>query len=528
PLSADSSRSDAPASAPSFGSSRSSSGLRSSSASTYETRSRLESCSSLIACMSCGVMTSAWLCLSCSFCESAIRLPAPLARARCLAYAETTPAYGSEPELFAEIDAAHLLVMNDLVGIAFHQNRSRVNNIGTVDETQRLAHIVVGNQHADAAPREVAHQLLDVADGDRIDAGEGLVEQHEGGTRRERARDLDAAAFTARERDGGRLADALDAELVEQAIELLLAPGAVGLDGFEHGADVVLDGEAAEDRRLLRQIADAEPRAAVHRQARDVMAVELDRAFVGLDQSDDHVEGRRLAGAVRPEQADRCAAAQADGHVVHDAAAAEGLHEAHGRERSLLSERHLRRRTRGARRRPRRLAAIGFERVNLPEVLNGAQLLGDALLHRTRLRRTGFRRGTRCSLLGRRGARLWRRGGARLTRARHDAQFLRRARRGCRPRRAGLLARDLNRTKRTGDGMFERRCAALIQPPGVRERRAVGLALPLGAEPGEDPGNCVLAAMHLCPAAIFCPLARGKRALATGLTAAGPCRDRAT
>ena len=89
----------------------------------------------------------------------------------------------------------------------------------------------------------------------------------------------------------------------------MFAPASVGLHHLEHGADVVLDGEAAEDRRLLRQIADPEPRALVHRQRGDVLAVEFDAAAVGLDQPGDHVEDRGLAGAVGPEQPDRLAAA---------------------------------------------------------------------------------------------------------------------------------------------------------------------------------------------------------------------------
>ena len=39
-----------------------------------------------------------------------------------------------------------------------------------------------------------------------------------------------------------------------------------GFDDLEHRADILLDGEAAKDRGFLRQIADAEPRALIHRQ----------------------------------------------------------------------------------------------------------------------------------------------------------------------------------------------------------------------------------------------------------------------
>ena len=106
-----------------------------------------------------------------------------------------------------------------------------------------------------------------------------------------------------------------------------------GLDDFEHRADVLLDGEAAEDRGFLRQIADAEPRALVHRQLRDVVAVELDRAAIGLDQPGDHVEHRGLAGAVRAEQADGFAAAHIDADAAHDLARAKTLfHAMHSQE----------------------------------------------------------------------------------------------------------------------------------------------------------------------------------------------------
>src|SRR4051812_14698677 len=174
----------------------------------------------------------------------------------------------------------------------------------------------------------MADEVLDVADRDRIDAGKGLVEQHVVRTRRQRTRDLDAAPLTAGQRDRWRFPQARDVEFVEQRVELLLALLARGLDHFEHGADVLLDGETAEDRGFLRQIADAEPRALIHRQLGDVVAVELDRTAVGLDQAGDHVEHRGLAGAVRTEQADRFAAADIDADAAYHLAAAKALFDA--------------------------------------------------------------------------------------------------------------------------------------------------------------------------------------------------------
>ena len=88
-------------------------------------------------------------------------------------------------------------------GRAFLQHPAVVDDVGAIDDVERLAHVVVGDQHADAAILQMAHQLADVVDGDRIDAGEGLVEQNVGRMGRERAGDLDAAPLAARQHGGG-------------------------------------------------------------------------------------------------------------------------------------------------------------------------------------------------------------------------------------------------------------------------------------------------------------------------------------
>ena len=112
------------------------------------------------------------------------------------------------------------------------------------------------------------------------------------------------------------------------ASSIALALLAALLHHFEHGADVVLDRQAAEDRGFLRQVADAEPRAAIHRHGGDVEAVDLDRALVDRHEAGDHVEAGRLAGAVRPEQADGLAGAHAERHAVDDLAALVALGQA--------------------------------------------------------------------------------------------------------------------------------------------------------------------------------------------------------
>ena len=116
--------------------------------------------------------------------------------------------------------------------------------------------------------------------------GERLVEQHELRRDDERAGDFDPAALAARERVGGRLGERRQPQLRQELAQAGAAAGAVEVQRLEDRHDVLLDRQAAEDRGLLRQVADPLPRPDVHR-------------VVG------HVERRRAArgpesGAVSP------------------------------------------------------------------------------------------------------------------------------------------------------------------------------------------------------------------------------------
>ena len=81
-----------------------------------------------------------------------------------------------------------------------------------------------------------------------------------------------------------------DREVVEQRIETRHAPLPVGLVQLEDRPDIVLDVHAAEDRGFLGQIADAETRAPIHRQLRDVAAVEHHPAAVRGEEAGDYIK----------------------------------------------------------------------------------------------------------------------------------------------------------------------------------------------------------------------------------------------
>jgi hypothetical protein len=257
--------------------------------------SRLDRASSLIACWSWGVITSDWLW------RRSRRGPKAMATARSSRPDRGGGHPGSAIELLRAAGEQHLAVVDDA---------------GAVDDVERLADIVVGDEDADVALLQLDDEVANVGDRDRIDAGEGLVEQHDRGVGGERPGDLAAPPFAARQRHGRRVAQMGDVELAEQLLEPLAPHRLVGLGHLEHRHDVLGDGEAAEDRRLLRQIAEAEDRAAVHGQAGNVLAVEQDAAAVGLHQAHDRIEAGRLAGAVGAEQADHLAALDSERDVL--------------------------------------------------------------------------------------------------------------------------------------------------------------------------------------------------------------------
>src|SRR5262249_24411430 len=131
------------------------------------------------------------------------------------------------------------------------------------------------------------------------------------------------------------LAQARDVKLLEQRFEIMRSESRIGFDHLQHGADIFLNREAAEDRGLLRQIADPEPRALIHWQLRDLATVKFDAALIGLDKARDHIKHRGFAGAVGTEQSDSFALAHVKAHASDYFAADKSFGDAMNREQRL-------------------------------------------------------------------------------------------------------------------------------------------------------------------------------------------------
>ncbi len=114
---------------------------------------------------------------------------------------------------------------------------------------------MVGNQYPDVAGRELPDDSLDIQDGQRIDAGERLIQQHEPGLRRKRPRNLDPAAFATREGQSETTAYMPDPQLLQQLFQPLLPRRAIQVVArLQNRHHVVFDGQLAEHRGLLGQV----------------------------------------------------------------------------------------------------------------------------------------------------------------------------------------------------------------------------------------------------------------------------------
>jgi len=97
-------------------------------------------------------------------------------------------------------------------------------------------------------------------------------------------------------------------EFGHQCLEHRLAHFRRWLGDLEYCSDVPLDRQTAEYRCFLRQVADAEPSTTIHREIRDIAAIEADDSGIGCDQPSYDVKAGRLTRAVGSEQPYRLAA----------------------------------------------------------------------------------------------------------------------------------------------------------------------------------------------------------------------------
>ncbi len=221
----------------------------------------------------------------------------------------------------AEVGLTDERVVDEFFGGAGGEDFAVGDDDGAVADFEGALDVVVGDEDGfSEGVFELADFALEVFDGDGIDAGEGFVEEDEGGVGDEGAGDFEFASFAAGEGDGFLVAGFGEAELFHEAGGFFAALEGGFAGGFEDGEEVLFDGHALEDGRFLGEVAHAFAGALIHGELGDVEAVEHDLAAVGDDHSHDHAEGGGFAGAVAAEEADDFAVSDFKGDLVNDGA----------------------------------------------------------------------------------------------------------------------------------------------------------------------------------------------------------------
>ena len=223
----------------------------------------------------------------------------------------------AERKPLTQVDSPDLRIGAQFLGRAVAKDLALVDDVRAVGDRECFTDIMVRNQHSDATGFKVEDDFLKVDYRDGIDSRKGLIQKNEGWLDAQAAGNLDASPFATGKRIAAGLADVAQVQLFDQ----LFGTGAPGLAGnvldLQHRQNVFLDRKLAEDRWLLRQIADAVMAGPhVHRDAGDVFSIGEDTAGIRRDQTDDHVKAGCLSGAVRAQKTDHFSLA----HVNADAA----------------------------------------------------------------------------------------------------------------------------------------------------------------------------------------------------------------
>src|SRR5439155_19832335 len=230
-------------------------------------------------------------------------------------------------------------VAHDLVGRAARDERADVEQVEASGEA--LDHLDVVLHEEDRRAPLLLHRLqrVDQVHGlALVEPGRRLVEQEQEGLGHQGTADLDEAAAPQAERLDGPVRHVVEAQEVERGLRTLSPVGigppevqqvlhqaAVPTPGALGHEQVVADAHAAEELDALERPPEAQPGPPVDREAGDVALVEHDPARVGSEDAEEAVEERRLARAVRADEADRLTRRHVEGDAVEGGDAREAL-----------------------------------------------------------------------------------------------------------------------------------------------------------------------------------------------------------
>src|SRR5262245_10925095 len=219
-----------------------------------------------------------------------------------------------------EIGPAHLVVGEELGHRAPEAHPALLEDVDAVAELRDEAHVLLGEHDCQPRRLQAAKLLVQSLDNERRQALRRLVEEQHLRTSHQRASDREHLLLAARE--GARALSPPLEEVGEQLEDALGCPHRRSPvpPGLPRNLEVLPHGQVREDAPVLRHVADPQPSHAEWWQALQVAAAQPDAALARRREPDDALEGRRLAGAIAPEEADDLALADLEGEIDEDVA----------------------------------------------------------------------------------------------------------------------------------------------------------------------------------------------------------------
>ena len=290
-----------------------------------------------------------------------------------------------------EVGRDHQRIAPHLGGLPFGDLDTEVEHHDVVAHAHHEVHVVLDEQHrhppvVGQSPHE-ASQLgsLEVAE-----TGSRLVEQQDARLRRDRTGDRQQAAFAIGEVLHLAQQIALEVELADGRHDLArqrrshrvhkIAEEGEPVARVGRGAEVVEHGEVLEQLERLERPAHPGPSPPGGAQPEHFLTLESNAASCGPGEPGDGVDHRRLAGAVRADEADDAPGRDAERHVLHGHDTAvphpQSLHLEGLRRRPLTSLLRQHERLRLALGKP---GQLGLQLLTQPRDLVH-RLLGDAVL----------------------------------------------------------------------------------------------------------------------------------------------------
>src|SRR5260221_2583186 len=226
----------------------------------------------------------------------------------------------------AKVGLLHVGVLHDRGRRAFADDLAGVEADDALREAHHRLHDVLDHDDRDAFFIQIKQYLQDLVDFGAGESRHRFVGDQQARLCRHGARQLELAQLDLRELAGEGLCLVGEADALQDLHRPLGALAVLEVHHVGKGHEQVLQhGHAVERPRHLKAARDAEARALVRRQIGDFFSLENDFSALVAQQPRNAVDQRRLARAVRPDQAEALAGGDVDAHPGQRGEAAEML-----------------------------------------------------------------------------------------------------------------------------------------------------------------------------------------------------------